>query len=237
MNNLVRRMMMEWDLTGDVRESLRMIWRSLGTRVALAVFLADLFLILLHIAAVNGLTGGNERLFRVDKDGSLSEWFEYAQLLLSSVLVFHLSAHRKHYALMPMALLLFYFCLDNAFRLHERMGEILIPAHDNAGEALFTMMVGGATVTMAAIGYMLSERPARIQIISLLLPILLLGAFGNLVDALHELIIRFGLSSGELMGLLEDGGELVSISILLLTCVRLASPGAAPLPEERRTSS
>jgi hypothetical protein len=233
MNDLVRRSIARWDVRGDVTDAVRIIWQALGTRLALAVFSVDLLFILLHLAAVNGLIGGDERLFQVDKDRNLSEWFEYAKLFASSVLVFRLSVNRKHYQLMPMALVIFYLCLDDALRLHEFMGEVLVPAHDNAGEVLFMMIVGGATVTVAAIGYVLSERLGRIQIISVLLPILLLGAFGTVIDALHEVMIRFVPTSDELMGLLEDGGELVSISVLLLTCAWLAGM-SAPYPSEER---
>lgn len=231
MDNLVRRGIARWDLPGDVREAVRIIRHAVGTRLALAVFSVDLLFILLHVAAVNGLIGGDERLFRVDHERSLSEWFGYAKLFASSVLAFYLSASRKHYQLMPMALVIFYLCLDDALRLHERMGEVLVPAHDNAGEALFMMIVGGATVMMAAIGYVLSERFGRIQMISVLLPILLLGVFAIVIDALHEFVIRFVPTSDELLGLLEDGGELVSMSVLLLTCVWLVGIGA-PYPSE-----
>jgi hypothetical protein len=233
MNNLVRRRIARWDFPGDVRKAVRIVGHAVGTRLALAVFLVDLLFILLHVAAVNGLIGGDERLFRVDHERSLSEWFGYAKLFASSVLVFYLSASRRHYQLMPLALAIFYLGLDDALRLHERMGEVLVPAHDNAGEALFMLIVGGATVMMAVIGYMLSERLRRIQIISVLLPILLLGVFAIVIDAFHEFVIRFVPASDGLMGLLEDGGELVSMSVLLLTCVWLAGIGAPYSSEER----
>lgn len=226
MGNLIRRVVAKWDFPSEIGEALGIIWRGLGTRLALAIFLADLFFLLLHLAAVNGLVGGNERLFRVDKDRSLSEWFEYAKLFASSVLIFYLSTSRKFYQIMPMALVIFYLCLDDSLRLHEYMGDVLVPAHDNAGQALFTMMVGSATVIVAVIGCMLSQRLGRIQIISVLLPILLLGGFGSIVDAFHEVMMRFVPGADNLIGFVEDGGELVSMSVLLLTCVRLADLGA-----------
>lgn len=225
MGNLVRRMVARWDFPREIGEAVGIIWHGLGTKLALAIFLADLFFILLHVAAVNGVIGGNERLFRVDKDRSLSEWFEYAKLFVSFLLIFYLSVSRKFYQIMPMALVIFYLCLDDSLRLHEYMGDVLVPAHDNVGQALFTMMVGAATVVMAAIGCMLSQRPGRIQIISVLLPILLLGGFGSIVDAFHEVMMRFVPRADNLIGFIEDGGELVSMSVLLLTCVRLADLG------------
>ena len=230
MVNIIRWLVTRWDFPGEVREALDIIWRALSTRLALAIFLANLFFILLHIAAVNGIVGGNDRPFRVDKDRSLSEYFEYACLLMSSALIFHLSIRRKIYQIMPMALVILYLFLDDYMRIHEYMGDILVPAHDNAGQALFTMLVGGATLALAATGCMLSQRFVRVQIIAVLLPILLLGVFGSIVDAFHEFMIRFVPASDNVIGFVEDGGELVSISILLLTCVRLARTGAPTRP-------
>jgi hypothetical protein len=225
----VRLSMADWDIPEAAREALRIIRQAVETPLAVAVFAADLLLILLHGGVVSGWLAADERLFRINFDGGVAESFGYAKLVASAALVFYLSARRRLYPVMPMALAIVYLCLDDAFRLHERMGEVLVPAHDNAGEALYMMAVGGVIVAMAAVGYMRSHHIGRVLILAVLVPILLLGAFGTGVDALQELVVRFMPASDEHWKLLEDGGEMVSMSLLLLTSVWLVRTGS-PFP-------
>lgn len=137
---------------------------------------------------------------------------------------------------------------DDAFQLHEGLGDTLsgalgvvdgalITAHD-LGEILVFASLGTVTVLIALVLILRKDPASRHMNSTYLMVIIGLGVFGVGIDALHSVISHLTGSSGlatalqQFLGMVEDGGEMLVASFATATTLAppsLVSPGyAAP---------
>ena len=196
---------------------------AFAPRVLLAALAVDLVLIAVWVAHL-GPEGseGMPRPFRIEVDGSLGELANYVKYIVAGVLVWRMGAGRRVLAAVFAVLL-----LDDAGKLHERMGDVIGAAlgiGEDWGEVVGFGMLGVPVLAALALAWMWSGAPGRAWIGGLVVLLAGLTACGLGADLAASLL------GGALLPLilLEDGGEMVFASLLA---------GQAARPPPRRQPS
>lgn len=194
--------------------------RPIGLLTTLLI--GDALFLLLHLLLVFTpfISDGN---FYLDVDGGYGEWFQY--LKFGSVIWLLATLIRRQRApLYVHWLVLFaYFLLDDAFRIHERGGVWLaevfgLPTFlslrpQDIGELGVFFFTGLFFLTTLVLAYQLSDHSIRRFSQPLILALLGLLFFGVVVDMRPEMASRPFLH--ELLIVVEDGSELIVVSIIL----------------------
>ena len=185
----------------------------------------DLILIGLHFV-LTGMSSHDDAPVsadwgRIDRDGSVSEIVEYAKLALSGCILFRICTLDRRQVFMPVAVVIFFLLADNAFGLHEHLALSLYPGHQNSGEFLFMGLAGLGFLGATAAGWLKATGAERIEMLAIGMAVGLLGMFAAGVDAVHVVAIRPYPLLDRPLALLEDGGELVALSVLLAACLHI----------------
>jgi hypothetical protein len=207
------------------------IIRQLGTThfPTLAGLVAvDLLLVAVHVAA--GLlkrTGTIEGwpLWHLGTEGSVPEVFNYLKWAALAAVLAVASRRLGSLLLAVLAALFLLVLLDDSLQFHERAGRMLaglLGAEDSmtqaAGEIAYWLATGALFAILIAFGWRASSAAVRRTV----LPLACL--FGGVVvcgigfDVLHALSPA-GSALGAILGILEDGGEMVFASALLAYAV------------------
>lgn len=190
------------------------------------LLLVDATLLALHM----GMTGFSIRdtapesvdWARIDRDNSVSEIFEYLMLAGASALLFRGAVATRRFNMVPIAFLLVLLALDNMLRGHEYLSNVLLPGHQNYGEVLFFVLFFVVAVVLTMLAWHRANVQEQSYLIAIWTGILLLGGFGVGVDALHVKIWTWFIQAERWIGLVEDFGELVSISLITGICFLFA---------------
>jgi hypothetical protein len=161
--------------------------------------------------------------FSLTRDRSLSEWWEYTKTGLSAV-AFGVAAKRRRTAFYAvLAGLLALATVDNAMGLHEAVGGWTGSA---LGDLSFFAAVGLASLALLVWCWPRDSVESKNSFIALKL-LMLLAAFVALSDYLTATVTHVIPKTSAVGGLIEDGGELVSISLLLALALALGFSGTA----------
>lgn len=198
---------------------------------ALSAFLllVDAVLIAVHVwADTKGM--GNPLLY-IDKDRGYAEFFQAMKYAYAAVLlVSHCAARREWYLLM-WATLLCYFLIDDLFMVHEIKGGIVasrlglrptlgLRAQD-LGELIVTAAVALVMGVPILVAYLKGSPGIRWACRILAGLVAALAMFGVVIDMAHIVMLP-SLAGFDWVALLEDGGEMLVISLLLVFVFRLA---------------
>ena len=161
-------------------------------------------------------------LFSLTRDGSFSEYFQYLKELGVVVLLLSLAARHRKLLFASYAGLFLYFFADDFFQIHERAGESLanyiqlLPAFglraQDFGELTVFGFFGFVFVLLIGLTHILSDPQTRQFSRQLLLLVILLAIFGIVFD-----MLEIGSSHpvmGPILGILDDGGEMVVMSMI-----------------------
>lgn len=169
-------------------------------------------------------------------DRGYGEWYGYAKLIFCVVALVILTIRRAGPAYAAWALVLLIVLIDDSLLLHETFGgEIakrlnLAPAFglraQDLGELLAWAIVSLALLVVLVTMHRRSSLDVRRDSRGLAVLIVVLGFFGVAVDMLQIEATGAGWLS-HLAGLVEDGGELVVISMLAAFVVGLMSASAS----------
>lgn len=207
----------------------------------------DLAFILLHIVVRSLNLFPNEPQFLINHDGGYAEQFQYVKLGLVFLGLGWLAIRQRSRIFFTWAGIFLYILLDDALELHERIGVQLgtawqLPAisglrGQDLGELLVFASVGiislGALVWSYRTERHLATRQTSVYLFVLLL---LFSVFGGVVDMIHFAVsaIASPLWLQRSLTILEDGGEMVMISVIAAFVYRLVKPRsqtpAVPLP-------
>ncbi len=182
---------------------------------------ADILFIVLHI--FHAYTPYFRNIdYSMGNDRGFAEVFQYLKEYWI-VLMFCGLSLVKSYTYLGWSLLFGYLLIDDSFLLHERLGQMVANYFDyediamlrarDFGELTVSAMSGGIFFTMIGTAYHWGSDNFKRACQRLVMLLLLLVFFGVVVDMVHSMLKP---SSGldRLMGTLEDGGEMVVMSVI-----------------------
>ena len=185
------------------------------------LLLVDAIFIVLHIVHTytNLLP---ELIFSIEQDRSYAEMFQYIKELWIVALLFFMAIRNMKLTYFLWACLFVYLLLDDSFRLHERLAYFVVTWFGIQPEFGLRALDIGELVVSSCIGIFFlvaiwavyykssfSERRTAKRLGAL---VVLLAVFGVLLDMLHILIHGFG--AAIVAGMIEDGGEMIVMSVI-----------------------
>lgn len=210
-----------------------------GSSLLLLLLLStDYLFMILHV--MNRITPFNTPLlFRVDIDGSYSEFYQYIKFFWLIILFAYLLLSTQYKGYVSWLLIFVYFLLDDALQIHERLGLVVGQSIDlNLPFALRVRDVGELVVfglfgmlLMIILGWAYFRGPQIFRKVSNDL-LILLGAFVSFAVIFDLLLaaVDLGQTTNAIIALLEDGGEMLVTSLFLwyvfLLCLWKGKPTA-----------
>lgn len=224
-------------------------------RVAAAVLVCllaiDMVFMALHVLQILLLEpGADPSSFLADPrmslgtDGGYAEWYGYAKQISSVVVLVLIYRRVRGPAYVAWALTVLVVFVDDFFLVHETLGgEIaerlgLGPAFglrgQDFGELITWAILGVCLLVVLVIAHRRSAPEVRRDSRVLAALLLALGFFGVVVDMLH---IKATGRLERFMGLSEDGGELVVLSVVAAFVVGSMLVSVPPTPGRGRRSA
>lgn len=197
------------------------IFNNSKTKIILILLLlTDLLFVLLHIFYSFSLIEDDSR-FSLKKDLGYAEVFQYIKEFWVFVLLLTLSINKRKTIYFAWSLLYLYLLIDDSLRLHENLGKLLVGYFDiqpffkikakDFGELGVSLFSGFILFTFLIITYLRSDLIAKKVSKQLFKFTLLLVFFGVFIDTIH-IVFPFG---QWVFGLIEDGGEMLAMSLIL----------------------
>ncbi|WP_405216401.1 hypothetical protein [Agrococcus sp. Ld7] len=185
----------------------------------------DAVLIALHIAAA--VRDEQESLNYLDLEYGHPEAVQALRWLwcIGLLGLFVLRTRRWEFA--TLAPLLIFMLVTDALEFHERNGRALSEAlgipgvlgmrPQDIGEILVVMLAAAVVIPLAVFGMRVAARDHRRHFVRILIIVSLIAFCGVAVDAIHIIAADdvVALSSGSILGLVEDGGEMIGASLLV----------------------
>lgn len=190
--------------------------------VLLALLLCgDFVYIAIHIA--NALLH-HIPLYSIEFDHSYSEFYGYMKLLWVCLLLIYIQTKQTTWHYTVWILMFTYLLIDDSIQIHEVMGyriakalefmpSIGLRAYD-FGELIVSLTAGAILSVPLVAAYTKGSAAFRKVSHDLALFVCLLGGFGVAVDMLHS-VFGFNRVTKFLFGIIEDGGEMLTVSFLL----------------------
>lgn len=215
-------------------------------RLAVALVLADIGVVVLHLAHLNA--GGSipsfllSDRFAINRDRGLAELFGYVQTLAAAGLLVVLYRRTRQALLLAWAIVLFVVAVDDAFFVHERAGTwvagaLQIPATGGLrGSDFGELAVWAVLGTACLVGLVLAARASSARVRRANRPMVAafcaLIFFAVVVDMVHQALGAegtsvLGLDVDATLRLIEAAGELFSMTLILLAAVALFLRAAA----------
>lgn len=216
--------------------------------LAVALFVIDAILIVIHIIAFNLAQGFDFTLrakFNFDADRTIPEFWGSLQIAAMVAILVYVWLKRRQPVLLAWAVVFCVLIVDDLGRLHENAGwriaglldynEIAGIDASDVGELIVYAVIGVGSLTAAAITHRISDAPAR-RISWICLGItFVLAFFAVVVDQVGSGLTEI---TNWNVPIVEDGGELLVITAGLIYLARrtitAGKPGtagaAAPMP-------
>lgn len=184
---------------------------------------ADFAFITVHI--INAATSLlNDTLFSIGKDGSYSEIYQYIKYLWIVILLICISKATKSPEYTTWVVVFSYFLFDDALQIHEKLGGQIANHLDftpplnlrlqDLGELAVSGIAGALLLSIVAWSYLRGSGVFKKATKDIVLLVLGLAFFGIFIDVLHS-AIKLGSKVNFLLGVIEDGGEMVFTSLML----------------------
>ena len=230
-----------------------------AARELLVVLLGiDLALIAIHVlisagqylAIIGEWTAGPLGFLSVTSDSSLPEIFNHlkeAAMLVVLVLAWVRSRQAVYLAWSAIMLLILG---DDSLRIHENIGQwisTILPAawsgeathvfHENVVWVAYALLAS----SLLWCGHQFSGAVERANSWAILTGVLLVSFFAVGVDAIHAIVVRMGagidtrLING-LLGVVEDGGEMLMLSLTCAIVLSVYRQNRSPVPRTRAAS-
>ena len=217
--------------------------------VLVTLLIADGAMMLVHLLVLlarypGWITGGE--YFQIDVDRGMPEAAQYFKFLAAAGALVVAAWRWRGAAYLAWALLVTSLFIDDAFKGHEQLGNQVARALSGDdprasvaggarlqdwGELLAVVILYLIPLVAAAVFSLRGSRASRQWALRLAVCVAIMAAAGVGVDAIHALAEPgLGYWAGRLLGLVEDGGEMVAASLLAVTAV--ASAASCP-PDDR----
>ncbi len=202
---------------------LRKLDEARSSLLLLLLLSADYAFIILHI--INRINPFEEpRLFRLDIDGSHSEFYQYIKFFWIIVLLISVLIATRSKGYLSWILVFSYFLLDDALQIHEDWGLVFgnLVAIDpplglrerDVGEVVVFALFGIVLMAGVAWAYFRSSKTFRNVSKDLLIFTAVFVFFVVFVDVIHA-AFSFGSIMNTVVVILEDGGEMLIVSLML----------------------
>jgi hypothetical protein len=165
----------------------------------------------------------DSHLFSIEADRGYAEVFQYIKEYWTVLLLGLIALQRRSVLYLSWALLFFYLLLDDSLHIHERLGDLASTklAFSNLfsmratelGELVISGLVGFFFLVVIAISYHFGNSKFRKISQRLIVLLLALVVFGIALDVVHSLLKLTAINM--LIGLLEDGGEMLVMSVII----------------------
>ncbi len=172
-------------------------------------------------------------LFRLSREHGPAELFQYAKMLWIAGMLALLWSRTQVQVYAAWALLFAYALCDDALQLHERGGRLLASGHGpelvfgveakDLGELAVWGFFGAVFFGLIVLAYLRSGPEGRRASHRLALLFAVLLFFGLALDMLHTATDPYQTESviKRVVGILEDGGEMVTMSLIVWYVLRL----------------
>lgn len=197
---------------------------------------ADGVFVALHLWAADARP--EYRLLSIAADNSYAELFQYLKFFWLTLLMLRLSWQARDPGFLPLGTLFLYLLLDDLLRLHEDGGAGLASAWNlpaladlrpkDLGELAVSAAAGLILLPAIGLAYRWGGVALRVLTRRLTLLLALLAIAGIGLDLLTAAWRPSGLPA-LLLGLLEDGGEMLIASLMLATGFAAVTQGGAPV--------
>lgn len=219
-------------------------WPELGIFLLL-LLLTDALFIGLYLLwrggqAVSILDVLPDGAYDLEEDGSPSEIFEYVKEYWIAVMFVLIAFLRSERSYLAWAAVFVYILLDDVLQVHEQLGtriaELLptgglLGLHvQDAGELLAAAMIGGVLLIALALADAWGSAESRVVSRQVGVLLALLVVIAVLLDAVHSLIGN--LYASTIVATLEDGGELVVMSLVCWYVLRVVLYATRSTPAE-----
>jgi len=188
-------------------------------KLLVLLLLTDVVFIVLHI-----LLGGEQMsnvLFSIKTDFGYAEVYQYIKEYWIVLMLFFLALKAKEVVYFFWSALFMYFLLDDSLSIHERVGRRLVTRLDiqsmpylqaqEFGELAVLVLFGSLIFLFIGCAYLFSSPRMKKISTNLLILSLFVAFFGVAVELLHS-----ASSWGDgIWGLIEDGGEMLIMSIIV----------------------
>lgn len=185
---------------------------------------ADLCFVVLH--TLNSLTPlWNNPLLNIEKDAGYSEIYQYLKYFWACLLFLAIAAKTRAVPPTAWAFVFLFLLADDALGLHEQIGGLIaLNLHFTPPWGLRTQDIGEVIYALAAalvlciplgLAYLKGSSRFKRSSLHLLQLLVLLACFGVLIDLLH-MLVQTGWRLQFVLAVMEDGGEMVAVSALLV---------------------
>lgn len=178
-------------------------------------------LILIHIWTLRYTDSIVAAGLRIDEDGSIPEKYESVALLVSAAILLLSGIARKRPTLAILSLIIFYMMVDNYYGIHEIAGEKIYSTKNYFGELIFFIIFAIISTLLISIAIYKSETGIRNDTLSLVLALILFSFFSVGVDIVHTIASSIYPLSKFAFAILEDGGEMICISLILSVSLKV----------------
>lgn len=191
----------------------------------------DLIFIALHIS--RGIFGFPQKsAFSIAQERGYAEIYQYLKELSVAFMLYKLGELRREKLYLSWSFMYLYIFLDDFIGLHElggRLSTTILPNSlplniqvNDLGEVLFSLAAFGICGLLILIAYLRSKPDIRRTSHPLILLLFLLIFTGGALDFVHSLVSIPVI--WDILGLLEDGGEMLVMSFTVYYTVCLLKP-------------
>jgi len=183
----------------------------------------DILFVVLHF--LHAYTGFfTSSMFSLGKDMGFAEIFQYIKEYWIALLFLLLVVRRHNILYFCWAMVFGFFLIDDSFQIHEKLGTKISNCLDfipmlglrlqDYGEILVYASVGLVFFIFIGIAYYLSDHNVRRFSKYVIAMIIVLALFGVLGDMLN-IIIKRPWWLRDFFGIVEDGGEMLVMSVIV----------------------
>jgi hypothetical protein len=205
------------------QRTLRNINEHSALLFLILLLFADLAFIVLH--SIDILTPFlNNSLLPLGRERGYPEMYQYLKWFWIIILLGCLSISRRSFSYISWGLVFTYFFCDDALSIHERVGNhiagnlTITPPLGlrllDLGELAVSAAAGMILLSLVILAYLQGSQAFKKMSQDMLLLILALAFFGVVVDMAHT-SIKLGGKVDFILGVIEDGGEMLVASLIL----------------------
>ena len=212
----------EWDLKN--RFTVLAVLLTIDTVLILADFLWG-------VAHILDIMPGRPKVLMISYDHGIAETWNILKWAAATTVLMAAAMRACQAATLLLALPTLLMMLDDWLMVHEQMGGLfgqMISRESSVsyitGEIVFALLFACVVYGLLILAWILGDDRSRPAITRFAVLYVALGAFGVGIDALHSLYLEAigGYSSTEaFVGLVEDGGEMLIISIITFVALSL----------------